>query len=86
MEVDDLQRREPRPVQAVADLLPLRRSQSDLPAPEADELLVLALRARHPDAGTQLFDRYAPHVRRVLVRVRILPDARHALRTASVAA
>jgi RNA polymerase sigma-70 factor (ECF subfamily) len=31
--------------------------------------LVLALRARHPDAGTQLFDRYAPHVRRVLVRV-----------------
>lgn len=55
--------------QAVAELLPLRRSQSELPAPESDELLVLALRARHPDAGTQLFDRYAPHVRRVLVRV-----------------
>ncbi len=55
--------------QAVAELLPLRRSQSELPAPESDELLVLALRAHHPDAGTQLFDRYAPHVRRVLVRV-----------------
>jgi RNA polymerase sigma-70 factor (ECF subfamily) len=55
--------------QAVAELLPLRRSQAELPAPEADEVLVLALRARHPDAGTQLFDRYAPHVRRVLVRV-----------------
>src|SRR5205809_7758447 len=55
--------------QAVAELLPLRRSQSELPAPESDELLVLSLRARHPDAGTQLFDRYAPHVRRVLVRV-----------------
>jgi RNA polymerase sigma-70 factor, ECF subfamily len=55
--------------QAVAELLPLRRSQAELPAPESDELLVLALRARHPDAGTQLFDRYAPHVRRVLVRV-----------------
>ncbi len=55
--------------QAVAELLPLRRSQSELPAPESDELLVLSLRAHHPDAGTQLFDRYAPHVRRVLVRV-----------------
>jgi RNA polymerase sigma-70 factor, ECF subfamily len=55
--------------QAVAELLPLRRSQAELPAPESDEILVLALRARHPDAGTQLFDRYAPHVRRVLVRV-----------------
>jgi len=55
--------------QAVAELLPLRRSQSDLPAPESDELLVLSLRARHPEAGTQLFDRYAPHIRRVLVRV-----------------
>ena len=55
--------------QAVAELLPLRRSQSELPAPESDELLVLALRAGHSDAGTQLFDRYAPHVRRVLVRV-----------------
>jgi RNA polymerase sigma-70 factor (ECF subfamily) len=55
--------------QAVAELLPLRRSQSELPAPESDELLVLSLRARHADAGTQLFDRYAPHVRRVLVRV-----------------
>jgi RNA polymerase sigma-70 factor, ECF subfamily len=55
--------------QAVAELLPLRKSQSDLPAPESDELLVLSLRAHHPDAGTQLFDRYAPHVRRVLVRV-----------------
>jgi RNA polymerase sigma-70 factor (ECF subfamily) len=55
--------------QAVAELLPLRKSQSELPAPESDELLVFALRARHPDAGTQLFDRYAPHVRRVLVRV-----------------
>ncbi len=55
--------------QAVAELVPLRRSQAELPAPESDELLVLALRARHPDAGTQLFDRYAPHVRRVLVRV-----------------
>ncbi len=55
--------------QAVAELLPLRRSQSELPAPESDELLVLSLRANHPDAGTQLFDRYAPHVRRVLVRV-----------------
>lgn len=54
---------------AVAELLPLRKSQAELPAPESDELLVLALRARHPDAGTQLFDRYAPHVRRVLVRV-----------------
>jgi RNA polymerase sigma-70 factor (ECF subfamily) len=60
--------------QAVAELLPLRKSQSDLPAPESDELLVLSLRARHPDAGTQLFDRYAPHVRRVLVRV-MGPDA-----------
>jgi RNA polymerase sigma-70 factor (ECF subfamily) len=55
--------------QAVAELVPLRRSQGELPAPESDELLVLSLRARHPDAGTQLFDRYAPHVRRVLVRV-----------------
>lgn len=55
--------------QAVAELLPLRRSQSELPAPESDELLVMSLRARHPDAGTLLFDRYAPHVRRVLVRV-----------------
>ncbi len=55
--------------QAVAELLPLRRSQAELPAPEADEVLVLALRAGHTDAGTQLFDRYAPHVRRVLVRV-----------------
>jgi RNA polymerase sigma-70 factor, ECF subfamily len=55
--------------QAVAELVPLRRSQAELPAPESDELLVLALRARHPDAGTLLFDRYAPHVRRVLVRV-----------------
>jgi RNA polymerase sigma-70 factor, ECF subfamily len=55
--------------QAVGELLPLRRSQAELPAPESDELLVLSLRARHPDAGTQLFDRYAPHVRRVLVRV-----------------
>jgi RNA polymerase sigma-70 factor (ECF subfamily) len=55
--------------QAIAELLPLRRSQSELPAPESDELLVLSLRARHPDAGTLLFDRYAPHVRRVLVRV-----------------
>lgn len=55
--------------QAVAELLPLRKSQSELPAPESDELLVFSLRARHPDAGTQLFDRYAPHVRRVLVRV-----------------
>lgn len=55
--------------QAVAELLPLRRSQAELPPPESDELLVLSLRARHPDAGTQLFDRYAPHVRRVLVRV-----------------
>ncbi len=55
--------------QAVAELLPLRKSQSELPLPESDELLVLSLRARHPDAGTQLFDRYAPHVRRVLVRV-----------------
>jgi RNA polymerase sigma-70 factor (ECF subfamily) len=55
--------------QAIAELLPLRRSQSELPAPESDELLVMSLRARHPDAGTVLFDRYAPHVRRVLVRV-----------------
>ncbi|HXK20250.1 MAG TPA: sigma-70 family RNA polymerase sigma factor [Polyangiaceae bacterium] len=55
--------------QAVAELLPLRKSQSELPAPESDEILVLSLRARHPDAGRQLFDRYAPHVRRVLVRV-----------------
>jgi RNA polymerase sigma-70 factor (ECF subfamily) len=54
---------------AVGELLPLRRSPPDLPGPESDELLVLSLRARHPDAGTQLFDRYAPHVRRVLVRV-----------------
>lgn len=60
--------------QAVAELLPLRKSQSDLPAPESDELLVLSLRARHPDAGTLLFDRYAPHIRRVLVRV-MGPDA-----------
>jgi RNA polymerase sigma-70 factor (ECF subfamily) len=55
--------------QAIAELLPLRRSQAELPAPESDELLVLSLRAHHPDAGTLLFDRYAPHVRRVLVRV-----------------
>jgi RNA polymerase sigma-70 factor (ECF subfamily) len=55
--------------QAIAELLPLRRSQAELPPPESDELLVLSLRARHPDAGTLLFDRYAPHVRRVLVRV-----------------
>jgi RNA polymerase sigma-70 factor (ECF subfamily) len=55
--------------QAVAELVPLRRSQSELPPPESDELLVLSLRAGHPEASTQLFDRYAPHVRRVLVRV-----------------
>jgi RNA polymerase sigma-70 factor (ECF subfamily) len=55
--------------QAIAELLPLRKSQAELPAPESDELLVLSLKARHPDAGTVLFDRYAPHVRRVLVRV-----------------
>ena len=60
--------------QAVGELLPLRRSPPQLPAPESDELLVQALRARHPDAATQLFDRYAPHVRRVLVRV-MGPDA-----------
>jgi RNA polymerase sigma-70 factor (ECF subfamily) len=60
--------------QAVAELLPLRTSQAELPSPESDELLVLSLKARHPDAGTQLFDRYAPHVRRVLVRV-MGPDA-----------
>lgn len=60
--------------QAIAELLPLRKSQSELPAPESDELLVLSLRARHPDAGALLFDRYAPHVRRVLVRV-MGPDA-----------
>jgi RNA polymerase sigma-70 factor (ECF subfamily) len=55
--------------QAVGELLPLRRSQPELPLPESDELLVASLRAHHPDAATQLFDRYAPHVRRVLVRV-----------------
>lgn len=55
--------------QPLADLLPLRRSKSDFQAPESDELLVLALQAGHPDAGAQLFDRYASHVRRVLVRV-----------------
>jgi len=55
--------------QAVGELLPLRRSHPELPPPESDEVLVLALRARQPDAATQLFDRYAPHVRRVLVRV-----------------
>lgn len=55
--------------QAVGELLPLRRAQAELPPPESDEVLVLALRARSPDAATQLFDRYAPHVRRVLVRV-----------------
>jgi RNA polymerase sigma-70 factor (ECF subfamily) len=60
--------------QAIAELLPLRRSQAELPAPESDELLVLSLRAGHPDAGTLLFDRHAPHVRRVLVRV-MGPDA-----------
>jgi RNA polymerase sigma-70 factor (ECF subfamily) len=60
--------------QAIAELLPLRRSQAELPAPESDEQLVLSLRAGHPDAGTLLFDRYAPHVRRVLVRV-MGPDA-----------
>lgn len=58
--------RDPQPI---AELLPLRKSQSDLQAPDSDELLVLSLQARHPDAGTQLFDRYATHVRRVLVRV-----------------
>jgi RNA polymerase sigma-70 factor (ECF subfamily) len=60
--------------QAVGELLPLRKSPPELPPPESDELLVESLRARHPDAATQLFDRYAPHVRRVLVRV-MGPDA-----------
>src|SRR5258706_5588550 len=64
----------PKEVQAIAELLPLRRSQPELPAPAADEILVASLRAGHLDAGTQLFDRYAPHVRRVLVRV-IGPDS-----------
>ena len=40
--------------QAVGELLPLRRRPPDLPAPESDELLVQALRARHPDASAHL--------------------------------
>lgn len=63
-----------KPTPALAELVPLRKSQPELPAPGSDEVLVLALRARHADAGTQLFDRYAPHVRRVLTRV-MGPDA-----------
>jgi RNA polymerase sigma-70 factor (ECF subfamily) len=39
------------------------------PAPEGDEALVAALLARHPSARAALFERHAPHVRRVLVRV-----------------
>ena len=46
--------------QAVAELLPLRKSQSELPLPESDELLVLSLRARHPDACVA----YSPALRR----------------------
>jgi len=53
-----------------ADLVPLRPGTAvKLPSPESDEALVAALRGRDPDAGALLFDRYATHVRRVLVRV-----------------
>jgi RNA polymerase sigma-70 factor (ECF subfamily) len=40
-----------------------------LPLPESDAALVSALQARRPGAAAALFDRYAAHVRRVLVRV-----------------
>ena len=45
-----------------APVIPLR-------VPETDAGLSLALQAGEPWAGAALFDRYAPHVRRVLVRV-----------------
>ncbi|HEY3233483.1 MAG TPA: sigma-70 family RNA polymerase sigma factor [Polyangiaceae bacterium] len=40
-----------------------------LPLPDDDAALVDALRAGRPDARAALFDRNAPHVRRVLLRV-----------------
>jgi RNA polymerase sigma-70 factor (ECF subfamily) len=59
-----------RDTPVLADLVPLRPGGGvKLPSPESDEVLVAALRARDPDAGALLFDRYATHVRRVLVRV-----------------
>ena len=45
-----------------------------LPVPEGDVALVAALRAGRPDASGVLFDRYARHVQRVLVRV-LGPDS-----------
>lgn len=45
-----------------AAVIPLR-------VPESDVALVKALRAGEPAAGAILFDRYGPHVRRVLARV-----------------
>jgi RNA polymerase sigma-70 factor, ECF subfamily len=59
-----------RETPALADLVPLRPGGGfKLPSVESDEALVAALRAGQPDAGAMLFDRYAIHVRRVLVRV-----------------
>jgi len=49
-------------VQRSADIIPLR-------VPETDVALVRALQAGEAQAGAALFDRYAPHVRRVLARV-----------------
>lgn len=40
-----------------------------LPLPDGDEALVASLLARHPLARGALFERHAPHVRRVLLRV-----------------
>lgn len=59
-----------RETPALADLVPLRPGTAHKrPTPETDEALVAALRAGHPEAAALLFDRYAIHVRRVLVRV-----------------
>jgi RNA polymerase sigma-70 factor (ECF subfamily) len=46
-----------------------RASVVHLPVPEGDAALVEALRRDRPGARAALFDRYAAHVRRVLVRV-----------------
>lgn len=40
-----------------------------LPVHDGDEALVAALLAHHPAARTSLFERHAPHVRRILIRV-----------------
>lgn len=49
---------------------PLRQAAAVIPLRgDSDLALVLALRAGERHAGAALFDRYAPHVRRVLARV-----------------